>query len=268
MRDIRTVKKEKQRLFMILGDLYTEHKPLDNKHPAGKKTECETCQQIVKCSDVIAKLEKELVSLQAKKVKSEKKVLASLAYFEPTPKPPRRNSIKKKWSIYHVKTIEGKEYYYRVLTKAGLFKDFEAGEKSSLDLTLIPENEWGTTYLESGKNGVVSLLTISLKDMTGRVGEKNYSQIKSIKACTRKESEDFIYYDGENHDEINAFCEPFPAQRTKKGNKLQIVTKRGSFSIEPNTYLTKNILGRLDSYDKEEFELLYDIADKKVWISF
>ncbi|EUJ35764.1 hypothetical protein [Brochothrix campestris] len=209
MKDQRTIKKEKQRMFIILGDLYDEHKPLDYKHPAGSNSECETCQRIAKCSDIINKLEKEIDKLEPKKIKQ-----ASLAYYEPTQK---RVPIKvNKFKVFHVRTKEGNEYYYRVLTKKEVLKDFDKDELKHLELTVIEESDWDSIVLESGKQGFVILQTIIRKDKTGRIGEKSYSNVKSIKECTRKESDDFIFYDGENHEEVIVFCEPSPAQQTKK----------------------------------------------------
>ncbi|WP_408868754.1 hypothetical protein ACJYYY_06935 [Brochothrix campestris] len=260
MRDRRTIKKEKQRLFIILGDLYDEHEPLDFKHPPGSTADCETCQRIAKCSDVINKLEKELDQQEPKKIKQ-----ASLGYHEPKVK---RTPLKvKQYRVYHVLSAAGDAFYYRVLTKRALLSDFAPSERATLVVTEITEAEWDTIHFESGKHGFVGLKTLISINRTGRIGEMAFSKVQSIKACKRKEADDFIFYDGENHDALMAFCLPSTTLKTRKGNKLQISTTRGSFSIAPGMYLTKNSLNRLDSYDKDEFEQIYDIAEKKVWVS-
>lgn len=260
MNEQRIIKKEKQRMFTILDNLYDDHKPLDYKHLAGSNSECEICQWIVKCSDVINKLEKEIDKLEPEKIKS-----ASLAYYEPTQ---NRVPIKvNKFKVFHVHTGEGDEYYYRVLTKKEVLQDFDKEECGHIELTVIDESDWDSVFLESGEYGFVMLRTIVRKDKTGRIGEKSYSNITSMKECTRKKSDDFIFYDGENHDEVIAFCGSSYGKQTKKGNKINVISNRGSFSMKPETYLTKNVVGQLDSYDKDEFEALYDITDKKVWTS-
>ncbi|EUJ42108.1 hypothetical protein [Brochothrix campestris] len=173
----------------------------------------------------------------------------------------------KQYRVYHVLSAAGDAFYYRVLTKRALLSDFAPSERATLVVTEITEAEWDTIHFESGKHGFVGLKTLISINRTGRIGEMAFSKVQSIKACKRKEADDFIFYDGENHDALMAFCLPSTTLKTRKGNKLQISTTRGSFSIAPGMYLTKNSLNRLDSYDKDEFEQIYDIAEKKVWVS-
>ena len=101
--------------------------------------------------------------------------------------------------MFHVRTGDGSEYYYRVLTKKEVLQDFDKEECKHLELTVIDESDWDSVYLESGKYGFIILRTIARKDVRGRIGERGYSKVKSIKECTRKESDDFIFYDGENN---------------------------------------------------------------------
>lgn len=215
MNEQRIIKKEKQRMFTILDNLYDDHKPLDYKHLAGSNSECEICQWIAKCSDVINKLEPE-------KIKS-----ASLAYYEPTQ---NRVPIKvNKFKVFHVHTGEGDEYYYRVLTKKQVLQDFDKEECGHLELTVIDESDWDSVFLESGEYGFVMLRTIVRKDKTGRIGEKSYSNITSMKECTRKNQMTSFSMMVKIMMKLLLFVDLPMENRQRKGTKLMLFPIGGHF---------------------------------------
>ncbi len=75
----------------------------------------------------------------------------------------------------------------------------------------------------------------------------------------RKIDEQFIIYDGENHDAVMTFLQPLESHITKKKNKIQVITQNGATSIEEGQVIVKGYQDRIEIFSQDDFLATYEI---------
>lgn len=97
----------------------------------------------------------------------------------------------------------------------------------------------------------------------GKIAVKGYSERSD--ECFEVQPSKFILFIGENHEAVISFCKGANATRTKKKNKIQIVTEKGSVSVGPGEVVLRNVFNYYSVYTVEEFDYLYKINGDLIW---
>lgn len=237
--EVKKIKKERRELFAILGDTFTEHIPLDADHEIGTDANCELCER----HNLVSKV------LQNQEVFLEKG---------------------KKMSFYSKNTRNNKVHYMTVeksptklyIVGTNLQKAVKEAYPTS-KVRVIQPADYPDVFIETKQDVFVSLETIHSERRLGIIAKMGMSRYSSH--CQRKVQDRFIRYTGENLQEIIDFCSPFIAHKTKKNNKVAVMTSRGSFSISEGEVIVKNPFGNLEFYSREEFAYLFEVKGEFVW---
>lgn len=270
VRDKKVIKKEQQQLLRKLSDLYREHEGITN-HAVESSSVCLLCADILAWKTIIERLDHELedirlfdLEVKNDQIKREKEFLKRDA------KRVREERFRAKWKIFLVETREGGDYYYRFKTKKKVQEEVICLGETIKKCSIIPVEEYKKIYLERSLNNYVSLEVLAKADQEGLLGKKGVSKEHKFgpHKCVRKIVEEVMIYNGENSEAVIVFCKPCEARKTKKGNKIQITTPRGSQAVNPFDYIVK-FGDRIERLTKEEFQLIYDVEEeeKRIWMT-
>lgn len=291
MTDRKQIKKEKQQLILKLSNLYGEHED-NTDHVAGEDSTCTLCQDIQAWKAIITKLDAQLQEIDKaiaeankpkKKVKlpKEPKILKTQIPIDSQAEENWQKMLQKKaqmvqdakYKIFHVQLEGEEEHFYRVTARKKVFDTLqEQGyEVRPANVTLIPREDYTTTYMERGEGKHVSLAILDKEEIEGLLGKTGLPEKAYVTSfnCQRKVQETAILYDGENYENVQNFCLPATAAKTKKGNKMQINTHRGSLSVSPSHFIVK-YGARLEIYTEEEFLEMYNESansEQIIWLT-
>ncbi|QEU47944.1 hypothetical protein FMM01_11860 [Schleiferilactobacillus harbinensis] len=253
-------------------DLYAAYEKHDRMglsamHEPGTDPECAVCDEI---NTITAALEGVTVAEAARAAREEAKPLPEPEPEPPKPpkaKPPVQHRTPRMTPVIYDVVIAGKKCLYRVTTRAQV-RRLKAQADGRVLYPVAPA-VYNTTYLMNARNAAVSIASF-LKNhpkASGRIAEMQLRTIRSAGQSGRQagQKDQWLHYSGENQQAVIDFVAPCQAHPTKKGNKVQIVTSRGSFSLAPGDYAVKLPTGRILNFDEAEFEALYTITASVSW---
>lgn len=270
LRDKKVIKKERQQLLLKLSDLYREHEPIKD-HEVESSKDCLICSDILAWKIIVERLESELEEIRLFDLKIiEDQIKRDKEFQKKDALRMEQEKSQAKWKLFLVETREGGLYYYRFKTKKKVQEDVIRRGETIKNCQIIPVEEYQKIYLERSVNNYVSLDVLDKANQEGMLGKKGSSKAHKYgpHQCVRKITEEVMIYTGKNSEDIITFCEPFEARKTKKGNKIQLTTPRGSQAVNPFDYVVK-YGSRIELFSKEEFEFLYDVDEVKnqIWIT-
>lgn len=273
MREKKVVKKEKQQIYLILLSVMDEHKVISD-HEVEKDDTCPICQKVAHWKGIIKKLDSELEAIdsalkennaedvsETKKRSSKKNEMAS--------KDKDKRSVPK-MKIFFVQTKSNKELLCRFTSKKKVELFCTEQNEEIEQIKMISPDDYQTFYLErfdqgSQSKNYVNLEVINKEEEEGLIGKKEPSAITNKPTkCRQIIVEEVICYDGTNHKELEDFCAPYVIKKTKRGNKVQISTKRGSIVAKPSNYVVR-YQSRIDVYTAAVFNERYELEAEKVW---
>ncbi|MFT8337415.1 hypothetical protein [Schleiferilactobacillus harbinensis] len=248
-------------------DLYAAYEKHDRMglsaiHEPGTDSECAVCDEI---NTITAALEGVTVAEAARAAREEAEPLP-----EPEPAPPKpsvQHRTPRMTPVIYDVVIAGKKCLYRVTTRAQVQR--LKAQADGRVLYPIALTVYNSTYLMNARNAAVSIASFlkSHPKASGRIAEMQPHLVRFAGQSARQagQKDQWLHYSGENQQAVIDFVAPCPAHPTKKGNKVQIVTSRGSFSLAPGNYVVKLPTGRILNFDETEFKALYTITASVAW---
>lgn len=250
-------------------------------HLSGEERSCTHCQNILAWKAIIQKLTDELEEIEvalrpaikSKKIKAESNVsknkeVARSGNQEKIHQHKYKQVKLPKIKLFRVELEDGQEHLYRFSSKQKVI-DYVADNNSTISvINRVKTEDYEKFYLEREAGTYVNLEVLEKAELEGLIGEKKepeQAQFSSFN-CTRTVQESAIVFNGKNHSKVIDFCHPLQATRTKKGNKIQVTTLRGSIAVSPFDYLVK-YNSRLEVFTKNEFDQIYLNQIEKKWIT-
>ncbi|WP_288528750.1 hypothetical protein [uncultured Secundilactobacillus sp.] len=122
-------------------------------------------------------------------------------------------------------------------------------------------DELETTFITTGPGIFMKLsqYIIEADYPTGVIARLD--QVSFDRGLTRRKSaqeDHYVRFDGTNYQLIQNFVAPYQTNKTRKGNKLNVATPQGSFSVADGDYIVKLPTGHLLKFTDSEFHELYD----------
>lgn len=273
MREKKVVKREKQQSYLILLNIMEEHQ-VSSDHEVETDDTCPICQKVANWKETINKLDSELEAIDAA-VNVDNTADGAQAKIRTTKKNETDASLKDKRSfpkmkIFFIQTRSNKELLCRFSSKKKAEMYCTEQNEAIEQIQLISPDDYSTFYLErfdrgSQSKNYVNLEVIDKEEEEGLIGKKEPSGITTKPTkCRQIVVEEVICYDGTNHEELEGFCAPYVIKKTKRGNKVQINTERGSIAARPSNYVVR-YQSRIAVYTETAFNERYELEAEKVW---
>lgn len=265
--------REKQQIYLILLTMMDEHKVISD-HEVETDGTWPICQKVASWKGIIKKLDSELEAID-----SAQKEIYTVGVSQSKKRTSKKNKMDAddkdkrsvaKMKIFFVQTKSNKELLCRFPSKKKVQLFCTEQNEEIEQIQLISPDDYQTFYLERFDQGnqsknYVSLEVIDKEEDEGLIGKKEPSEVTSKPTkCRQIIIEEVIRYDGTNHKELEDFCAPYEIKKTKRGNKVQINTKRGSIAAKPSNYVVR-YQSRIDVYTEAVFNELYELEAEKVW---
>lgn len=273
MREKKVVKKEKQQIYLILLSVMDEHKVISD-HEVETEDTCPICQKVASWKGIIKKLDSELAAIDSTQKENHTAGVSQTKKRTSKKNQMDTNEIDKrsvaKMKIFFVQTKSNKELLCRFSSKKKVEMYCTEKNEEIEQIQQISPDEYQTFYLErfdqgSQSKNYVNLEVIDKEEEEGLIGKKEPSAITNKPTkCRQNIVEEVIRYDGTNHKELEDFCAPYVIKKTKRGNKVQISTKRGYIAAKVSNYVVR-YQSRIDVYTEKIFNERYELEAEKVW---
>ncbi len=239
-------KKELRKYLSLVAYCHEEHLFFD--HEIGEDPDCLSCENFKKLTAYVQVLEKKLASYRDQE---------TIEVVERQVKKRSKGQKNETKAGLFLGNIDGKECIIRSRSLEKTKKEYPYFEGR-----LLTSEEASAIYVETGPDTYCQLPKVSEKKQ-GIIARKGQNAHK--KKCHYRYTDEYLIYTGENHQQVIDFCIESEAFKTKKKNKIQINSAKGSISAAPGDYLVRNKLNQIAIYSPEEFNQLIEPEMIDVW---
>lgn len=239
-------KKELRKYLSLVAYCHEEHLSYD--HGIGEDPDCLSCENFKKLTVYIKILEKKLASFREQE---------TIEVVEKQVKKRSKGQKTETRAELFLGNIDGKECIIRSKSLEKAKKEYPYFQGR-----LLTSEEVSAIYVETGPDTYCQLPKVSEKKC-GIIARKGKNPHK--KKCHYRHTDEYLVYTGENHQQVIDFCIGSEAFKTKKKNKMQINSVKGSISAAPGDYLVRNKLNQIAIYSPEEFNQLIEPEMIDVW---